>query len=106
MQHNTFSYNLVQQLKKSKGIKHDYEAALLIPHMNSGNLSAIKHGNGRNLTEQQALYIAKACELNPTIVLVQLAAETADDDEVKDVWLNLEKLLNERAKEPGTEDAK
>lgn len=88
-----FSYELVQEFKKAKGITKDLEAAELIAGLNSGNMSSIKTGR-RKLTEEQALFIANECGLNPQWVLVNLAEETAKSEEAKKAWSNLAKKLS------------
>lgn len=88
-----FSYELIQELKKKRGIEKDIEAAELLPAMNKGNLSSIKSGR-RHLTEEQALFIAHECNLSVDWVLVQLAEETAKSEEAKNAWHNLAKKLN------------
>lgn len=88
-----FSYELVQEFKKAKGITKDLEAAELIAGLNSGNMSSIKSGR-RNLTEEQALFICSECGINPEWDLVQLAEEKAKSEEVKAVWSHLAKKLS------------
>ena len=92
-----FSNELIEELKKCKGIKTDAEVAEMLPHMNKGNLSKIKKGDGRNLTEEQALFIANECNLNAQWVLVQLAEETAKSEQAKKVWSNLAKKISRSA---------
>lgn len=87
-----FSYELVQELKKTKGLKTDLEASTLIAGLNSGNMSQIKSGK-RHLTEEQALFIAKECNLNPEWVLVHLAEEVAKSEKAKEIWHNLAKKI-------------
>lgn len=63
--------------------------------MNSGNLSKIRKGiEGRNLNEEQALFIAHECNLNPEWVLVQLAESTAKSEEAKKAWHNIAKKIS------------
>ncbi|MDR6982884.1 phage gp37-like protein [Rheinheimera pacifica] len=88
-----FSYQLVQELKKAKGLRTDLEASTLIAGLNSGNMSQIKSGK-RHLTEEQALFIAHECNLNPEWVLVSLAEEVSRSDEAKEVWHQFAKKLN------------
>lgn len=88
-----FSYELIQELKKKRGIEKDIEVAELLPAMNKGNLSSIKSGR-RHLTEEQALFIAHECNLSVDWVLVQLAEETAKSEEAKKAWHQLAKKLN------------
>jgi hypothetical protein len=87
-----FSYQLVQELKKAKGLRTDLEASTLIAGLNSGNMSQIKSGK-RHLTEEQALFIANECNLNPEWVLVHLAEEVSKYAEAKEVWSNLAKKI-------------
>lgn len=87
-----FSYQLVQELKKAKGIKTDLEASTYIAGLNSGNMSQIKSGK-RHLTEEQALFIAEQCDLNPQWVLVHLAEEVSRSEAAKEIWHNLGKTI-------------
>lgn len=88
-----FSYELVKELKKIKNLKRDLDAAEMINGLNSGNMSQIKSGK-RNLTEEQALFIANECNLNPEWVLVNLAEEVSRSLEAKKVWHNLAKKIS------------
>ena len=88
-----FSNELIEEFKKAKGIKTDAEVAQMLPHMNKGNLSKIKKGDGRNLTEEQALFIAEQCNINPEWVLVHLAEEVSRSEAAKEVWHNLGKTI-------------
>lgn len=90
-----FSVELIDLYKKTKGLTSDNKAASEIPGMNSGNLSKIRAGaDGRHLNEEQALFIAQLCGLNPEWVLVQLAEEKAKSDEAKKIWHNLAKKIS------------
>ena len=89
-----FSNELIEELKKAKGLKTDTEVADFLPHMNKGNLSKIKKGDGRHLTEEQALLIADQCNLNPQWVLVKLAEELSKSEEAKKVWHEFAKKIN------------
>lgn len=88
-----FSYELVQELKKAKGMKTDLEASAYIAGLNSGNMSQIKSGK-RHLTEEQALFIANECGLNPEWVLVHLAEQVSKHEEAKEIWHNLAKKIS------------
>lgn len=87
-----FSYELVQEYKKAKALRTDLEASTHIAGLNSGNMSQIKSGK-RHLTEEQALFIAQECNLNPEWVLVHLAEEVSKSEEAKEVWSNLAKKI-------------
>ena len=90
-----FSNELINEYKSTKGIKTDAEVAELLPEMHKGNLSKIRKGSeNRHLNEEQALYIATECGLNPQWVLVQLAEEKARSEEAKAVWSHLAKKLS------------
>lgn len=91
-----FSYELVTQLKNKLGIKSDLQVCEVIPKTTSGNLSQVKSGK-RHLTEEQALFIAKECDLSIEWVLVQLAEETAKTEEAKTAWHNLAKKISRSA---------
>lgn len=89
-----FSNELIDELKKAKGIKTDAEVAELLPEMNKGNLSKIRKGTeNRHLNEVQALFIANECDLNPEWVLVHLAEEVAKSEQAKEIWHNLAKKI-------------
>lgn len=90
-----FSNHLIDELKKTKGIKTDSEVAELLPDMNKGNLSKIRKGiESRSLNESQALFIAKECGISPEWVLVQLAESVAKSEEAKNAWSNLSKKIS------------
>ena len=94
----TFSVELIDLFKEKRGLTSDNKAAAEIPAMNSGNLSKIRNGaDGRHLNEEQALFIANECGLNPEWVLVHLAEEKAKSDEAKTVWANLAKKISRSA---------
>lgn len=88
-----FSYELVTELKNKLGLTTDLQVCEVIPKTSSGNLSQVKSGK-RHLTEEQALFIAKECNLNVQWVLVQLAEETAKTDLAKQAWANLAKKIS------------
>ncbi len=92
----SFSYSLIEMYKEKLGITSDNKAAKELQGMSSGRLSEIKSGE-RFLTEEQALTIAKACNLNPEWVLVNLAAETSKSEACKPIWSNLAKKLSKAA---------
>ncbi|WP_057785649.1 DUF3693 domain-containing protein [Alishewanella sp. WH16-1] len=90
-----FSSELVDLLKNKKGLTSDNKAADAIPGMNSGNLSKIRKGlENRFLNDEQALYIANECGLNPEWVLVNLAAERTKSEDAKSAWANIAKKLS------------
>lgn len=88
-----FSAELIEELKKAKGFAKDVQAAEMIPNLTRANLSHIKSGT-RHLTEEQALFIAHECNLNPEWVLVSLAEEVSRSDEARKVWHQFAKKLN------------
>jgi len=88
-----FSRELVEELKKSKEFSKDSDLLNILPKATKSVISEIKSGK-RHLTEEQALFIANECGLNPGWVLVNLAAETAKVEEAKSVWSNLAKKLS------------
>ncbi|MEN3159602.1 DUF3693 domain-containing protein [Alkalimonas sp. NCh-2] len=88
-----FSYELIEEFKKAKGLDKDIRAAEEIPAMTRANLSQIKAGK-RHLTEEQALFIAEEAGLCKDWVLVHLAEETAKSEEAKQVWHDFGKKLN------------
>lgn len=90
-----FSNKLIDEYKATKGIKTDAEVAELLPEMHKGNLSKIRKGaESRTLNEEQALFIANECGLNPQWVLVQLAEEKSRSEDAKAIWSNLAKKLS------------
>lgn len=90
-----FNAELIDLFKKTKDIKSDNKAAEALPAMNSGNLSKIRKGaEGRTLNEEQALFIAKECNLNPEWVLVQLAESNAKSEEARKTWNNIAKKIS------------
>ncbi|MGY5797223.1 DUF3693 domain-containing protein [Rheinheimera faecalis] len=91
-----FSAELLEQAKVILKLGKDAELVELLPKMTKGNLSQIKNG-ARPLTEEQALTVAKACNLNPEWVLVNLAAETSKSEACKPIWSNLAKKLSKAA---------
>ncbi len=91
-----FSAELLEQAKVILKLGKDAELVELLPKMTKGNLSQIKNG-ARPLTEEQALTVAKACNLNPEWVLVNLAAETSKSEACKPIWANLAKKLSKAA---------
>lgn len=88
-----FSAGLLELAKEKLGLTKDAELLELIPNTTKGNLSQVKSGI-RHLTEEQALAIASACELNPEWVLVNLAAETSKSESGKSIWAKLAKKLS------------
>lgn len=91
-----FSAELLEQTKRILNLSKDADLVELLPKMTKGNLSQIKNG-ARPLTEEQALAIAEACNLNPEWVLVNLAAETSKSEACKPIWANLAKKLSKAA---------
>ena len=87
-----FSCYLIEEFKKAKDISTDAEVAELLPAMNKGNLSKIKKGLGRYLTEEQAFLISDECGLCKDWVLVNLAEEKSPEI-AKPVWSELAKKL-------------
>lgn len=91
----SFSSELIEQSKKTLGLTRDAELLELMP-IGKTVLSEVKSGK-RHLTEDQALAIAKACNLNPEWVLVNLAAETTKSESAKQAWSSLAKKLSSTA---------
>jgi plasmid maintenance system antidote protein VapI len=87
-----FSVELIEELKKAKGFSKDVQAAEAIPNLTRANISHIKSGS-RHLTEEQALFIAKECNLSAEWVLVHLAEEVAKSEQAKEIWHNLAKKI-------------
>jgi len=91
-----FSTELLEMMKTEAGFKSDSELVGVLPAITKGRISEVKSGK-RHLTEEQALVIAKACNLNPEWVLVNLAAETSKSEACKPIWTNLAKKLSKAA---------
>lgn len=87
-----FSNKLIDQYKEFIKAKSDAAVAAELPHMTRMNLSEIRKG-GRKLTEEQAIHIAEACELECALVLVELAAECAKTEKAQSAWNSLAKKL-------------
>lgn len=91
-----FGKYLIETLKQHKGLTKDSEVVEMLPKCTKGWLSSIKSGD-KKMTEEQALFIAKECGINPEWVLVQLAEESAKSEEAKQVWTSLAKKLSRSA---------
>ena len=90
-----FSYELIQILKKQKGLSKDVDVFQYFDGMNSGNMSNLKKGK-RSLKNCEALFIADECNLNPEWVLVHLEEERALRTAAKreaEIWHNLGKTI-------------
>lgn len=93
----SYSAQLVEIFKKIKCLQKDAELVGLIPKATKSVISEIKSGK-RNLTEEQAIWIAEQCNLDLNLVLVSLAEETAKHEKAKEVWQNLAKTIAKTAK--------
>lgn len=93
----SYSAELIETLKKIKGFTKDIEVAEVLPKSTKGNVSDIKSGK-RHLTNEQALWIAEQCELDPTWVLVNLAEEKAHNDKERAVWSTIAKMIAKTVK--------
>jgi precorrin-2 methylase len=92
----SFSAQLIEELKTRKGFTKDSEVVVVLPKVTKGILSEIKNGK-RNLTEEQAIWIAEECNLDLQWVLVNHAEETAKSDKAKAVWHNIAKKIAKAA---------
>lgn len=88
----TFSYSLIEKYKVKTGITSDNKASKEIAGLTSGVVSELKSGK-RQLTDEQALVIAKVCDLDMEWVLVNLSEERSKNPEIKSAWSNLAKKL-------------
>lgn len=88
-----FSSNLIDEYKKLDGGKSDKIIAQEVPSMTIGNVSQVRTGL-RNLTPEQAMYIAERCGLDIGEVLVRLDMEKAKSPAVK---AEFEKILKRLA---------
>ena len=93
----SYSTELIETLKKIKGFTKDIEVAEVLPKSTKGNVSDIKSGK-RHLTNEQALWIAEQCHLDPTWVLVNLAEEKAHNEKEKAVWSQIAKTIAKTVK--------
>lgn len=93
----SYSAELIETLKKIKGFTKDAEVVEVLPKATKGNLSQVKSGL-RHLTNEQALWIAEECHLDPTWVLVNLAEEKAHNEKEKAVWSHIAKMMANTAK--------
>ena len=91
-----FSSWLLDELKKAKGFTKDNELLAVLERVSKGVLSELKSGK-RQLTDEQALLIAKECNLNVQWVLVNLNEERSKHPEIKSAWSNLAKKLSSTA---------
>lgn len=87
-----YSAKLIEVAKEKMGISKDSELIGLLPKCTKSIISEIKSGK-RNLTEEQAVFIAEACALDVALVLVELAAESAKTEKAQSAWHNLAKKL-------------
>lgn len=92
-----YSAELIETLKKIKGLAKDSEIAEMLPKATKANISQIKSGL-RHLTNEQAIWIAEQCQLDPTWVLVNLAEEKAHNDKERAVWSTIAKMIAKTAK--------
>lgn len=88
----SFSSWLLEEVKKAKGFSKDNELLNLLEKVSKGVLSELKSGK-RQLTDEQALLIAKECNMNIEWVLVSLNEERSKNPEIKSAWSNLAKKL-------------
>lgn len=91
-----FSSWLLDELKKAKGFTKDNELLAVLERVSKGVLSELKSGK-RQLTDEQALLIAKECNLNVQWVLVNLNEERSKHPEIKSAWSSLAKKLSSTA---------
>lgn len=88
-----YSYWLTEQFKKKFNLPSDRQVALRIENLTEGSLGQIKKGT-RNLTPEQAMFIAEQCGLDVGEVLVRLDIEKAKSPALK---AELEKVLKRLA---------
>ncbi len=85
-----FSCRLVLQYKAMNNFATDSDMADSIPQMNKGNLSKILNGApGRFLNENQVVFIAEKCGLNPGASLAELSAEKSKCAVIRKIWLEM-----------------
>lgn len=77
-----YSYWLTEQFKKKFSLPSDRQVALRIENLTEGSLGQIKKGT-RNLTPEQAMYIAEQCGLDIGETLVRLDMEKSKSPAVK-----------------------
>jgi hypothetical protein len=91
-----FSGELIELLKAKKGFTKDGELVGVLPAVSKGIVSELKSGK-RQLTEEQALFIAHECDLCVDWVFVCIAEEKAKSEEAKYIWHNLAKKIKKSA---------
>ena len=93
----SYSAELIETLKKIKGFNRDIEVANVLPKSTKGNVSDIKAGK-RHLTNEQALWIAEQCQIDPSWVLINLAEEKAHNEKERAIWSHIAKMMAKTAK--------
>ena len=88
-----YSYWLLETFKKVKGLSANKDLVTLIDELSESHLSNIKAGR-RNLTPEQAMFIAEQCGMDIGEVLVRLDMETSKSPAVK---AELQKVLKRLA---------
>lgn len=92
----SYSAELLEKAKKQIGISKDIDLIGMIPKCTKSIISEIKSGK-RNLTEEQAIWIAEVCALDCALVLVELAAESTKSQKAQSVWHALAKKMKATA---------
>ena len=92
----SYSAELIEKAKKQIGISKDIELIEMMPKCTKSIISEIKSGK-RNLTEEQAMWIAETCALDCALVLVELAAECTKSEKAQSVWVSLAKKMKATA---------
>lgn len=92
----SYSAELLEKAKKQIGISKDIELIGMMPKCTKSIISEIKSGK-RNLTEEQAMWIAEKCALDCALVLVELAAECSKSEKAQSAWHELAKKLKAAA---------
>lgn len=93
----SYSAELIETFKKIKGLAKDAEIVGMLPKATKANISQIKSGL-RNLTSEQALWIAEQCQMDASWVLINLAEEKAACEKEKAVWSQIAKTMAKTVK--------
>ncbi len=87
-----YTEKLLNEYKTAKNYVQDKQIAHDLA-IQPNKISKIRSGE-RNLTENEAIFIASEINLNPQIVLVYLAADKSKTFQAKQLWESLAKKLN------------
>ncbi|MDP1740097.1 DUF3693 domain-containing protein [Polaromonas sp.] len=82
---------VLDSVKQAHKIGSDYKLAMFLG-MGSGNLRNYRHG--RSLPDEKACAkLAEALGEKPDLLVVEMQAQRARDDDTRQIWVNLAKRL-------------